>query len=638
MKHVCLLIIFSIASPILVFSQKSEPTQKSSELQRKLTEKQNQDDLKRAKAVYLVEQTVSEAVLWDDREAAVSALTQAADLRWDENPKARVWLTKAWDLIEKVDERENPEELRQIWHGSQRSHLRTRVLNVALKRDSQLADRFLQKLEQVQIEDKVERGAFDDRTARSEQLLRLAMDAIETNPALALNLAERSLRDGISFNLQTVLLRLRQKDVSLANRLFDLALVRLMNSPTAFSESQVLASYLFKPGQVVARLPNGAMTVAVVQTQLPAQSPAQSDPARGRSFLTVVHRRLLSEPLPLEEQSQAAAEFILLANSLAQPFQMYAPDLWVAIQARRSQFVAASPTATTKPSAGVTEKVREAARNGAPADEVSRLRVDALEEVAEKESNPLARKLRFAEAALATPPKDFERGKGLADKIENDDKLHEQIVAFLYYRAALTYFAEDNLEKAEEIALRIPSSLERALTLIAIAQKLAAVKPQSKEETWSSEMAHQHAVELLFEADKSLKREDASSNIAKVRLGKTAISHLLDSSQALIDFEQAIAVINRLERFDPTDEGTPRLGIEGFGAAKFTVPRVSFGFGFRNALEPLVREDFDRTAAAIDGLASPSVRGLCRLEAARQVLYSVPKVSVQVKAAQAKLQ
>lgn len=637
MKHVPLLIILTVAFPILVSSQKPEPTQKFSERQRTI-EKQNQDDLKRSKAVYLVEETASEAVLWDDRQAAVSALTQAADLLWDENLKARVWLTKAWDLIEKIDERENSEELRQIWRGSQRSRLRTIVLNVALKRDSKLADRFLQKLEQSQVDDKAERGAFDDRTARSEQLLRLAMNAIETNPALALNLAERSLGDGISFNLQTVLLRLRQKDVGLANCLFDSALARLVNGPTAFSDHHVLASYLFKPGQVVARLPDGNVTVAVVQTQLPAQSPAEFDPARARGFLIVVHRRLLAEPLPLKEQGQAAGEFILLANSLAQPFQMYAPDLWVGIQARRTQFAAAAPTTGAKPNAEVTDPVREAARNGAPADEVSRLRVDALEKVADKEFNPLARKLRFAEAALATAPKDFERGKGLANRIENDAKLHQQIVAFLYYRAALTCFAENDLEKAEELALKIPSSLERALTLIAVAQKLAVVNPHSGNETWTSGMAHQRAVELLFEADKSLKREDASSNIAKVRLGKTAISHLVDSSQALMDFEQAIAIINRLERFDPTDEGAPRLGIEGFSTTKFTVPRVSFGFGFRNALEPLVTADFDRTAAAIDGLASPSVRGLCRLEAARQILYSIPKISVQEKAARAKLQ
>jgi hypothetical protein len=52
---------------------------------------------------------------------------------------------------------------------------------------------------------------------------------------------------------------------------------------------------------------------------------------------------------------------------------------------------------------------------------------------------------------------------------------------------------------------------------------------------------------------------------------------------------------------------------------------LEFGFGFRNALEPLVKADFDLTAATIERLTSPSVRGSCRLEIARQALQSLPK-------------
>lgn len=635
MKQLSFLIILSIASaasPFVVTAQVSTAPQKPVTLPREPTEKQKQDDLKRAKAVTLIEQTAGDAALWNDREAAVSALSQSSDLLWDENPNARAWLTRAWDLIDKVEGRDNPEQLKPFWRGSQRSRLRTRVLNVALRHDGALAECFLQKLEQGQEEDKADRGAFDDRTARSEQLLRLAIKACETNPELAFNLAESSLRDGISFNLQTVLLQLRQKNPALANRLFDRALARLATSPAAFSESQILASYLFQPGQVIARLPEGAVTVAVVQTQLPAQSPAQSDPARARSFLTVMQRILLSAPLA-EGQSQLTEEFILLTNSLATPFQIHAADLWPAIQVRRAQFAASTQVVASNASTAVSEKLRETETDGASSEEIGRLNVDALEERAAKEFDPIARKLKFAEAALATAPKNLERGKNLAGKIENDDDLRGQVITFLYYRAALTFFAENNLRKAEETALQIPSSLERSLALIAIAQKLAASKTPSAGNEWPPEIARQHAIELLSEADKSLNRADASTNIAKVRLGKTAVSHLIDTSQALIDFEQAIGVINRLERFDPTDEGIPRLGLEAFGATKLTVPRVNYGFGFRGALAPLVSDDFDRAATAIDGLASPSVRGLCRLEAARQVLHALPLLSNQMRTA-----
>lgn len=639
MKQISLLILCSLASPLLGFSQNPALTSRAltpsaSESKRKNEEKQNQNDLKRARAVGLIEQTAQEAPLWQEPEAMVNALTESADLLWAENPKAPVWLTKAWDSIGKIEERENPEALRQIWHGSQRSRMRTIVLSVALKRDAQLADRFLRTLEQNESEAKSERGAFDDRSARSEQLLRLSSDAVDNNPALALTLAQASLQDGISFNLQTILLQLRLKNTTLADQLFDSALARLMRSPAALGENQVLASYLFRPGQVVARLSDGSITVAVVQTKVAEQTPAQSDPARARVFLAVTQRMLLSQPLPADSSSQTAGEFVLLADSLAQPFQTYAPDLWQPIAVRRGQFAALLPGAAAK-SSGISEKVREAAKSGATAVEINRLRVEALEEIAEKEADPVGRKLMFAEAALATLPQNLERGKQLADKIEQDDELRTQVTTFLYYRASLSSYSENNLEKAELLALSMPLSLERALALIAVAQKLAGLKPQSQDDSWTADLAHQHAIELLFEADKSLKNETASAKLAKVRLGKIPISQLVDSSQALSDFEQAIAVINKLEQFDPADEANPRLGIEGFAVAKLTVPKLSLGFGFRSALEPLLKENFDATIAAIDGLSSPSVRGICRLLAARQVLNSLPRVSNQTKTARA---
>ncbi len=634
MKRACSLIAAIILSPPVSFAQTPDSTPKLASARIPSTEKDSPDLQRRARAISLIEQTAGEAPLWDDREAGVAALTESSDLLWNENASARLWLTRAWGLIADVAERENSEELRAIWRGSQRSRLRTKVLTVALRHDPQLADRLLKRLEQTLDEDKTARGAFDDRTARSEQLLRLAMDALETNPDLSLTLAQRSLQDGISFNLQTLLLRLRQKDELRANSLFDLALTRLANSAATFSESQVLASYLFQPGQVVARLPDGSTSVAVVQTQLPSQTPAESNPVRARNFLAVVHRMILSTPVS-ESDSRLTGELLLVSTSLTKPFQTYAPDLWQSIQARRAQLGAAHSTTLDQQSIEGSKGEMEAATTGASAEEANRTRVDALEEAALKEMNPIARKLKIAKAALTTTPKEFERAKGIAGKIENDEGLRAQVLTFLYYRAALTFLAEDNLSKAEETALKIPSSVERALTLIAIAQKLAAQKPQTREQKLSARVARQHAIELLFEAEKSLRREDVSTNIAKVRLGKTAISYLLDTSQSLIDFEQAIAVINRLEKFDPTDASAPRLGIEGFGAMRFTVPRVTFGFGFRDALAPLVREDFNRTASAIDGLASPSVRGLCRLEAARQFLRSLPQVSQQIRTAQA---
>lgn len=628
MKNIFFLIVFVIAFPTCILGQNSKTAPAPAE--RRSVEELQERDLKRAKAVSLVEQTASEAVLWDDRQTAVLVLTEAADLLWVQTPKAKVWLEKAWGLIEKIDERENAQEMRQIWRGSLRSSLRTRVLNVALKRDAQLSDRFLKLLAESQSPDQSERGAFDDRTARSEQLLRLAMEAISVNPELAVSLAERSLHDGISFNFQTVLLRLLQTDVNSANRLFDSAMGRLANSDASLAEVQILAAYLFNPGQVLARLPDGSMTVGIVQTQLPRQSPAQSNPLRARRFLTVAQRILISLPLPANERDEAAGDFLLTVNLLAQPFQMYAIDLWHSIAARAAHFRGRGPVERER--AIATEAKSAGATRGSSAEETSRLRVDALEREAEREWDPIRRKLKFAEAALATVPMDLERGKRLAARIEGDQELSDQINAFLLFRTAMTFLVENNLEKAEEIALKIPASIEAAVTLIAVAQKLAEFKPVSPEDKRETVMRRQRAIELLFEAEKSLKRDDALTKIAKVRLGKTAISHLVDISQAFSDFGQAIAAINRLEKFDPTDSSAPQLGVEGFRTARFTAPHLKLGFGFRSALEPLIKEDLELTLSTIDSLTSPSIRGACRLEVAKQVLYSpLSSLSVQTR-------
>jgi hypothetical protein len=53
---------------------------------------------------------------------------------------------------------------------------------------------------------------FDDRTAGGEQLLNIALATLEIDPALAASFAERSLADGISFQLQRLLLSLRGRD------------------------------------------------------------------------------------------------------------------------------------------------------------------------------------------------------------------------------------------------------------------------------------------------------------------------------------------------------------------------------------------------------------------------------------------
>jgi hypothetical protein len=218
----------------------------------------------RALAVSIVEQTAAEAPLWDDRKSAVGVLAEAADLSWERTPgSAKRWLIKAWELIDSVSEEPQDPSLKQFFTRSNKTELQSAVLRVAHTHDPKLAETFINSLETKEPEEKKERGAFDDRTARSEQFLRLAQQAVETNPELALALAQRSLADGLSYSLQNVLTSLRRKNIDLSNRLFDLALARFSASATDPSEAEVLAGFLFQPGMTFSTNSSGRVIISM---------------------------------------------------------------------------------------------------------------------------------------------------------------------------------------------------------------------------------------------------------------------------------------------------------------------------------------------------------------------------------------
>jgi hypothetical protein len=54
------------------------------------------------------------------------------------------------------------------------------------------------------------RGLFDDRSERSAVLLQMAMGVVKDDPRAAAHMATESLRDGISFGLQSVLVALQE--------------------------------------------------------------------------------------------------------------------------------------------------------------------------------------------------------------------------------------------------------------------------------------------------------------------------------------------------------------------------------------------------------------------------------------------
>ncbi len=575
-------------------------------------------------AVSMVRQVAKEAQLWDDKDVAVSVLADAADLLWNDDPSRSVkWLRKAWEATSQVSSAPRDEKLKAFFTGSAQSQLRTMVLRVARKHDPKLAEEFLKQMSEQEASDKKERGAFDDRTARSEQLLSIAQQVLNSSPEEACALAEESLADGLSYKLQNILTSLRQKNVKLANRLFDLALARFVSSLPGPSEAQILAGYLFQPGLTFSANSGGQTMLALNPAQQSLSIVAASEPQRAKSFLIAVYERLLTPPVALDtpEGKQRAQQILLLGNLVARRYAAFAPELGQSAQGFLAQLQRqlmpdgenGSASGTSRTSSDIGDTTKRLTR-----EEFYEKNISELEDSADKESNAAFRKVAYVNAALATRPEDYIRAKRIAGKIDDDD-LRADAVSFVLYRAALFFADKAEIEKAIEIAPTISSVSRRAVVKIAIAQRLLSSKT-AKTEPAEVNFAQQRALDLLNDIDRDLKKEEPSANAAKILLGRTAVLAKLDKDQALASLERTVQMINKLDRFDLRDGAAPNLGMGAFSASGATVSRPRIGFDFHSAIEPLIVTNFEQLSAAAGGFKAKELSGFGRLEVAKLYL------------------
>ena len=564
----------------------------------------------------MIKQSAGEAPLWDNTKAAVHVLADAADLLWDETPgQGPKWLTKAWELTGKVSGDARDANLKDFFTSSDQSILRVTVLAVARRHDPALAEKFLRQLSQSEQNEKKERGAFDDRTIRSEQLLQMAQQTIESNPEAALNLAQQSLADGISYTLQNVLTNLRKKNVDLANRLFDLALARFRGSQSDSSEAQVLAGYLFQSGLTFSTNSSGQTILAMNPAQRNLPAVATSEPVRAKSFLTAVYEVLLTRPPAMDsaEGQLRAQQTLLLANRLIGPYRTFAEELVPSVQGFLTQLqrqlaieTNSNETSTAPTTANMT---RQSASEGRYEE-----RLSEMEEAAARQSNPVTRKLAYVEATLATKPVDYQRGKRIAEKID-DDNLRPEVISFVLYRGALALLQEGQTEKAFELAPQIGDGLRRAVVRTAIAHRLSA-NPSDEPRAFS----------LLNEVERDLEKEEASIKLAKIALARVAVIAKLDREQGLMALEQMMERINRLDSFDLHDESAPNLGLAVSSVSNATIPAPRIGFSFRQAVEPLVPGHFEEVAAAVERLSARDLRAMARLDTAKSYLQTTRSI------------
>lgn len=547
----------------------------------------------------LLRSTADDSRKWDDRVAAARVQAQVADLTWDADaPSARAHLLQAWETAASIKE---DGERSEYFNNSKRAGARRELMLIARRREPQLAEAWLAEMAGEADERRGEkgRGVFDDRTERSAVLLRMAADTVRDNPQAAAELAVASLRDGISFGLQSVLLSLQARDFDLARKVFRAAMSRLRASGvTDPGELLILHSYLYTPGVVVgaSQTPQeGSFSLSISKDQ-PAGGapPATLDPGMARAFLGLAADVLSNAPLPsstADPQAAARAQtgvIQVLIGEIAKQFPEKATMLRARLAgiAQDAQFKPAPPD----PEAAVSAAAAADSEGGAVGQYVS-----SLEERAKKESDPLARDQLYARAALAADAEHYERSLELAHKVR-DAALRRGLESVVRYRAAVYFVSAGDMEKSYVINAANDDPLHRASCLVVGAQRLVDKGKTATADQWLRE-----AAELVNKA-----RDDEGQ--ARVMLGAAAAYIKFDVPSALESLNRAVKYINAAPTLS-TDERAPlNRRFSGLPFGDFTYETT--GFGLDSVISASDIEAFERLLTALNDISSAERRGL----------------------------
>ena len=558
----------------------------------------------------------NDAKKWDDKAVAARTQAQIADLSWDTNHENAVEVLKAaWATAMKVEEPKRDRST--IVNQSLRNRVRREVLLVARKRAPELSATWLEEMaEESKSAEKNDRGTFDDRSARSAVLLQMANELVADNPKAAAELLVESLRDGISFNFQTTLIRIQQKDPVLATTVFRAALARLRTAGLSDpNELFILYSYLYTPGRVFAANTTDnrdQVQLAIGGTRV-AIPPGRQDRAMAREFLDLASDLLLSTQLPQANAQGAARSFVSAIGMLLRETTEALPEKAALLRARAQQLEAdAQFSIVSVPRRADIPEVRP----GESKESFSERRVDLLEESAANGRDTLTRDIGYATAAVATTVQRYERGLDLTGKID-DKMLREGVRSWLIYRAVLHFIASDKLDEAYKLNLKNGELAQRAVCLVIGAQKLVKNRDVSTAGDW------------LREAGTLIRRSDPSESSARVALGIVSTYGNFDTQAALEWLGYAAKLMHKVSSASLNDDKAPGLKrISGVTPVSDFTSNTA-GFSLPSAVAVFTPDQFEQVLSVLNDMTPQEARGIAVLTLCSNFLRTAVNTQAQ---------
>jgi hypothetical protein len=587
-------------------------------------------EVRRASAVSLVSALAEEARNFGEPGLRARVQARAADALWDtDKERARALFRRAWEAAEAADRdganlSEAERERRRIAQGAAGPrgllNMRREVVALASRRDHELGEEFLAKLDEARKE---EAGAASATAATqppaqtNEQ--RINPDNPPPQMMQRLNLAQQLLEDGDTeratqfagpalYPVNTFgmhfLNTLREKNREAADFRFRMLVQQAANDPLSDANYvSLLSSYVFTPFLYITVRPDGNSHTRQFRNNAPP--PADLAPRLREAFIAAALQVLLRPVPPAEEDrtTSGRAGAYVVATRMLPLFERYAPDRVPALRARQTMLAQDTPERTRRPDNELLTRgvVPEDPSRDAVQDTLDRL--ERANSAGERDSIYF----RAAMTALNSENPGVERARELANKIEDVDT-RKQVLSFIAFRllqeAVRAKKADDalRLSRGDEL-----TRVQRVWGLTESARLLAKEQPG-------------RAVEALDEAAAEARRlDDGSAERVRALLAVATRLAELDRPRAWEAMHEVVKAANDLPGF--SGEGgdiTVRIQFKGGGA--MTQNNNVEAFDLSGVFAALARDDFDRASALARTLKAEAPRSVATLAVARAVL------------------
>jgi hypothetical protein len=398
--------------------------------------------------------------------------------------------------------------------------------------------------------------AKHDVSTAASLYLRIATDLIPQNPALAVNIASRSLAFGISSETLTFLASLRKRDAALANRfLLSATQHSADHGARDINELLLLYSYVFAQPNPPVVLAKGLGSLSIPGFQELTRDQRVNVELAAQYLKIIVD--VLVDPNRYATGNLSTlirgAEGDFFVLTLLEPVaRNYLPRVAPAISLQRNVLLNYLEADRREAAVNAAERWNETPKDLSPNSGTNDSSLDYLVKKADNASDVKKKnQLYFRAALMAVELKEYETAFNLVEKISVDaDKARQ----FLRFDIALHHLRNRRPFEAEKFA-RLDDVLERrAFILTLIADYL--VTEQIKETA--------RAIQYLEEVEQIASKLVSNKEKLAVVIGVGSVYARFDTVRGSEVLREAIKISNKLPDFDGESTISNVLDLGGF--------------------------------------------------------------------------